>query len=249
MSNLSLADKKYLDNALRLEKGFIIRFNRESFTEFFQNFGIDIYNDKYLIYGTSMTDRLHAFWQLENNKLVAMTLLEIAALFRNRELAIPMNVKFSLEIEKIANKLLMYPTLKMGANEYMTNKIESDDMKIVIRPEIYEHINIYLNNGDYYHAVEESYKIVRQKLKNLTGEEQAHKAFSDNNLENIFGYTPENETVKDFCEGVKYLNMAIQKFRNEKAHTPAKALDRNLAIHYISMASLAYQLVSQKENI
>lgn len=43
--------------------------------------------------------------------------------------------------------------------------------------------------------------------------------------------------------------MAIQKFRNEKAHTPAKALDRNLAIHYISMASLAYQLVSQKENI
>lgn len=43
MSNLSLADKKYLDNALRLEKGFIIRFNRESFTEFFQNFGIDIY--------------------------------------------------------------------------------------------------------------------------------------------------------------------------------------------------------------
>ena len=170
MSNLSLADKKYLDNALRLEKGFIIRFNRESFTEFFQNFGIDIYNDKYLIYGTSMTDRLHAFWQLENNKLVAMTLLEIAALFRNRELAIPMNVKFSLEIEKIANKLLMYPTLKMGANEYMTNKIESDDIKIVIRPEIYEHINIYLNNGDYYHAVEESYKIVRQKLKNLTGE-------------------------------------------------------------------------------
>ena len=85
MSNLSSADKMYLDNVLRLDKGFIVRFNRESFTEFFQNFGIDIYNDKYLIYGTSMTDRLHAFWQLENNKLVAMTLLEIAALFRNRE--------------------------------------------------------------------------------------------------------------------------------------------------------------------
>ena len=39
--------------------------------------------------------------------------------------------------------------------------------------------------------------------------------------------------------------MAIQKFRNEKAHTPAKALDRNLAIHYISIASLAYELISR----
>ena len=39
--------------------------------------------------------------------------------------------------------------------------------------------------------------------------------------------------------------MAIQMFRNEKAHTLAKQLDRNLAIHYISLASLAYELISR----
>lgn len=59
-----------------------------------------------------MTNILHTFWNLEDNKLVAMTLLELASLFRNRELAIPMYVKFSVEIEKIANKLQMYPSKK-----------------------------------------------------------------------------------------------------------------------------------------
>lgn len=34
--------------------------------------------------------------------------------------------------------------------------------------------------------------------------------------------------------------MAIQKLRNEKAHTPAQKMDKNLAIHYIVLASLAY---------
>lgn len=245
MSNLSNADIKYLDNALRLETGFIVRFTKESFAEFFQHFNINIYNEKYAANGTSMTNILHTFWKLENNKLVAMTLLELASLFRNRELAIPMYVKFSVEIEKIANKLQMYPSQKVEVNNNMINKIEDDKVTINIRPEIYEHIKRYLATQDYYHAVEESYKIVRQKLKDLTGEEQAHKAFCDENFEKIFGHAPKDDAEKDFFEGAKFLNMAIQRFRNEKAHTPAKSLDRNLAIHYISLASLAYGLISR----
>jgi hypothetical protein len=39
--------------------------------------------------------------------------------------------------------------------------------------------------------------------------------------------------------------MAIQKLRNEKAHTPANKIDKNLAIHYIVLASLAYDLISR----
>ena len=127
----------------------------------------------------------------------------------------------------------------------MINKTYDEEIKITIRPEIYNHIKEYLNNGDYYHSVEESYKIVRQKLKDLTGEEKANQAFCETNIEKIFGHTPSNEAEKDFFEGVKFINMAIQRFRNEKAHTPAKPLDKNLAIHYISLASLAYELISR----
>lgn len=245
MSNLSNANIKYLDNALRLETGFIVRFTKESFADFFQHFNINIYNEKYAVNGTSMTNILHTFWELEDNKLVAMTLLELASLFRNRELAIPMCVKFSVEIEKIANKLQMYPSQKVEVNNNMINNIEDDEIIIKIRPEIYEHIKRYLSTQDYYHAVEEAYKIVRQKLKGLSGEEQAHKAFCDENFEKIFGHAPKDDAEKDFFEGVKFLNMAIQRFRNEKAHTPAKSLDKNLAIHYISLASLAYELISR----
>ena len=103
----------------------------------------------------------------------------------------------------------------------------------------------YLATQDYYHAVEEAYKIVRQKLRELTGEEKASQAFCETNIEKIFGHNPSNAAEKDFFEGVKFINMAIQNFRNEKAHTPAKPLDKNLAIHYISLASLAYELISR----
>lgn len=249
MSNLSNADKQYLDNALRLETGFIVRFNNESFSKFFQSFNIDIYDKKYAINGETKTNRIHAFWEIEDNNLVAMSLMELAALFRNRELAIGTNTKFSIEIDKIANKLLLYPVLNKEKNNIMfENHDKSDNWEtaIEIRPEIYEHIKIFLKNDDYYHSVEESYKIVRQKLKELTGEEQAHKAFCDENIEKIFRYIPQNDAEKDFVEGIKFLNMAIQKFRNEKAHTPAKPLDKNLAMHYIALASLAYDLISRK---
>jgi len=40
--------------------------------------------------------------------------------------------------------------------------------------------------------------------------------------------------------------MAIQKLRNEKAHTPAMIVDKNLAIHYIVLASLAYDLIDKE---
>jgi hypothetical protein len=39
--------------------------------------------------------------------------------------------------------------------------------------------------------------------------------------------------------------MAIQKLRNEKAHTPKREIDKNLAIHYIILSSLAYDLIDK----
>ena len=39
--------------------------------------------------------------------------------------------------------------------------------------------------------------------------------------------------------------MAIQKLRNEKAHKPAEDIEKNLAIHYIVLVSLAYDLIDR----
>ena len=94
--------------------------------------------------------------------------------------------------------------------------------------------------------IEEAYKIVRHKLKEITGKEKAHEGFNAKNYPVIFGHKAADDAEVDFFEGVKFLHMAIQKLRNEKAHTPAQKIDKNLAIHYIVLASLAYDLIDRK---
>jgi uncharacterized protein (TIGR02391 family) len=138
----------------------------------------------------------------------------------------------------------------------LQNKINEENMvseanfsdntiSIILQKEVFDHVKTLLNSGHYFNAVEESYKIVRAKLKSITGKEKAHEGFKEDNFEIIFGHKPQNDTEKDFFEGVKFLHMAIQNLRNEKAHTPAKELDKNLAIHYIVLASLAYDLINR----
>ncbi|NCS72459.1 TIGR02391 family protein [Candidatus Peregrinibacteria bacterium CG11_big_fil_rev_8_21_14_0_20_41_10] len=83
-------------------------------------------------------------------------------------------------------------------------------------------------------------------VKDIAGKEKATDAFNNSNYEIIFGHQPIDQAEKDFFEGVKFLHMSIQFLRNEKAHTPARDLDKNLAIHYISLASLAYDLITRK---
>ena len=149
------------------------------------------------------------------------------------------------ETEKLVNKL---EGLKETLENDLTNNNENnfdDLLNIKIKPEIYKHIKKYLEVEDYFHAVEESYKIVREKLKEITGEEKATNAFKEDNFIKIFGYESKNQMERDFFDGVKFLHMAIQMFRNEKVHMLAGDLNKNHAYHYIVLASLAYQLIDK----
>lgn len=139
-------------------------------------------------------------------------------------------------------------------SENSTASITSDVISIKIRQEIYSHISSFINSRHYYTAVEESYKVVREKLKEITTEEAASAVFGENALNekhwaDIFGEVPEKGTPEhDFMRGTGYMHMAVQYLRNEKSHTKAAELDKNLALHYISLASLAYDLISKNSN-
>lgn len=133
-----------------------------------------------------------------------------------------------------------------NTSDYNKASISDNQISIILQKEVFSHVKKLLNDGHYFNAVEESYKIVREKLKLITGKEKAHEAFSESNYTTIFGHEAKNDAEKDFFEGVKFLHMAIQKLRNEKAHTPANEIDKNLAIHYIVLASLAYDLITRK---
>jgi len=146
--------------------------------------------------------------------------------------------------EKFSN-FLNY--LEFGnTSDYNEASILDNQISIILQTEVFSHVKKLLNDGHYFNAVEEAYKIVREKLRLITGKEKANDAFRKSNYTKIFGHEPKDDAEKDFFEGVKFLHMAIQKLRNEKAHTPAREMDKNLAIHYIVLASLAYSLINRK---
>lgn len=240
MSNLSTTDKKYLNNAIR----FI---NDKEFNEAFSDFGFNINDDKYCVRGNSREDRLQTFFQLENNSIIGKLLIELGGCLRNRELGghIFKHHGFSDGVTKIGEKILTMSN-QLTVSQTTQANVTNNQINIEIRPEIYKHIKQFLDAENYFHAVEESYKFVREKLRDITGCEQATKAFTESNYIKIFGHLPRSDSEADFFEGTRLLHEALQKFRNEKVHSVAGDLDKNLAIHYLSLASLAYDLISRK---
>lgn len=156
---------------------------------------------------------------------------------RNQESKIEGLQRWITNLKTLASKIEFF----LASN----NEIISNDILANIHPEITAHINKIFSDWHYFTAVEESYKIVRSKLRNITWSEKATEAFNINNQELIFWHKPINDIEKDFFDWVKYLHMAIQFLRNEKSHTPAKEIESNRALHYIYLASLALYLIDK----
>lgn len=248
MAELTTNDKQILEKVFQMGGGYVLNFTDRTFGEFFRDdIKIDIYAPRYNYASGSKANRLRCFWQKATNKQVADSIIFLIEYINNQILIDGLSkTDFpparSIAALDIAEKLL-------GTHQTTTEKSKAEfkngNISVILQPEIFDHVKDLLDHGDYFHAVEESYKIVRKKLKELTAREKATDAFCAGNIKVIFGHEPVDDPEKDFFEGVKFLHMAIQFLRNEKAHTPAFKIDKNLAIHYISLASLAYDLISR----
>lgn len=265
MSNLKPADKLFLEQVFNMKTGYVLDFSNNTFSNFFAGYDIDIDIENRDIEPDqtplSKANRLRGFWSDASDEQVSVTLSGLADYIESRKLDLDSRIDPSIErlnsghINKIRQIAVELLSKKQTGNDWRSREnrpgattaaiVYSNKIEIEIHPEIYGHIKRYLETGDYFHAVEESYKFVRAKLRDMTGSEKAHEAFSESNYAKIFGHLPSADAEKDFFEGVKFLNMSIQKLRNEKAHTPANEVERNLAIHYISLSSLAYDLITR----
>ena len=262
MANIKLSDKKLLEDAFGMSTGYVLDFSDKSFAEFFAAIGVDITDEQYLKNGTSKANRLRAFWEIENEELVAQSITEMADMVINKDLSILTRTPVLSAAKQIMDsRRVQMERVKDVANrlramgkvaQHPHHRPQLDNcLQLSIRPEVFEHIEPYLQNEDYFHAVEEAYKLVRYKLREITGCERANEVFNMNaeNVkywERLFGYSPVNGSPEyDFCRGVGYLHLGIQFLRNEKAHMPARELDMNLAMHYTVLASLAYELISR----
>lgn len=102
------------------------------------------------------------------------------------------------------------------------------------------------NDGSYAEAVEKSFKVVRDRLRDLTGYETGSVAFGKGKL-HIKGAAASN-VDSDFNEAVKFLTMAIDFFRNEKSHTSDANIDDPVrAYEYLRLSSLAMHLLENTE--
>lgn len=250
MANLTTIEKQVLEKLFQMGGGYVLNFSDRTMGEFFRDdVGIDIYTKKYNYASGSKANRLRGLWLKADNRTVGETILKLIEYIESQILIDNLKredfsadrIKFSKEIaEKLLGKKIEAKESKSKAT------FKNGNISITLQKDVFDHVQKLLNSGHFFNAVEEAYKIVRKKLKDITGKEKATDAFSNSNYEKIFGRQPVDEVEKDFFEGVKFLHMSIQFLRNEKAHTPASDLNKNLAIHYISLASLAYDLITRK---
>ncbi len=64
MSDLTGADKIYIEKILDMGSGYVLDFSDLRFGQFFRRFGVDIHSAQYQIYGTSKANKMRAFGQV-----------------------------------------------------------------------------------------------------------------------------------------------------------------------------------------
>ncbi len=250
MANLATVEKQILEKLFQMEGGYVLNFDNRTMGEFFRDdLDINIYDKKYDYASGSKANRLRGFWLKEDDKTVGQSILKLIEYIES-QITLENLERENFPVDRvemskqIAERLLGKKLDKEKNKSQATYK--DGNINIKLQKDIFDHVQKLLNDGHYFNAVEEAYKIVRKKLKQITGKEKATDAFNKSNYRKIFGHLPVDDAKEDFFEGVKFLHMAIQFLRNEKAHTPASELDKNLAIHYIALASLAYDLITRK---
>lgn len=128
---------------------------------------------------------------------------------------------------------------------------ETEDKKDTIilsklHSDIISKCNSLFKKGEYPEAVEKGFKVVRDRLRELTGYETGSEAFGKGRL-HIKGVAAPH-VDNDFNQGVKFLTMAIDYFRNEKSHTSDGNIDNlQRAYEYLSLCSLAMHLLENAE--
>lgn len=250
MDLLTFSQKRALANLLGMGRGYVLDLSNTDFADLFHEISVDIYSDTYADRGNSKSNRMRSFWEKSSADQLREILEELA---RYIEASDKSDLDTASHLREIAQSIGNHePATTQTPKTSKTSPASYRDgvVTLEIHPDLFAHVKTFLHAGHYYTAVEESYKFVRACLREITGEEAASKVF-DNGAQSrkfyleLFGAAePSSAAEGNFLRGIGYLHLAVQHLRNEKSHTPATDLDKNLALHYVSLASLAYDLIT-----
>ena len=138
-------------------------------------------------------------------------------------------------LESLNERLNLIPEANTVVNKQAE---DTNGFSALLHPVIRKECAELVNSGYFGEAVEKSYKIVRDKLRTLTGFETSSDAFGKGGLF-IKGAAASN-VEDDFQKAVKFLGMSIDNFRNEKAHTTTANITGEVkAYQYLVLSSVA----------
>lgn len=112
MAIIKESDKRILESLFGMQSGYVLDFSNATFQSFFwNNFKVNINDQKYATYGDSKAKRLRAFWDTENNQVVGKVILELIEVSKSVNLTqgkkvTETEVALQNKAEQIANDLL-----------------------------------------------------------------------------------------------------------------------------------------------
>ncbi len=189
---------------------------------------------------------LFATWRAE-------TIVELNRVYDGR--AISDEFELATRVSQGSSPRYTFPKGKQEL-EYAIHKLKSlsDGLELAVgasrdataidslHPAIYSGCRKLYESNDYAEAVEKGFKIVRDRLRSLTTYETGSEAFGKTTLHIDGAAAPHVDD--DFQNGVKFLTMAIDRFRNEKSHTAdGNIRDPIRAYEYLRLSSLAMHLL------
>lgn len=132
------------------------------------------------------------------------------------------------------------------ANGADIEAVQTDFPRALLHKAVIANCESLVSSGHYAQAVEMSFRVVRDRLRHLTSFEKGADAFGKGNL-HVKGAI-NSHVDEDFNEAVKFLTMAIDRFRNEKVHTAEIGIDDPIkAFQYLILSSLAMRLLDNVE--
>lgn len=260
MNSLSFAQKMFFKDALGLSSGYVLSLSRNDVRDLFISVGIDIENDPRFGWSSMSAGRtVSEFLTQAKNDEVARILSSLAELpdqaFSDAKISAE---EFKTETRSVLLELSELKNSSVGkpskpAIEVMDTGGLLELAKILVVRDIFERVEPLLRSNHQQQAIEEAFKLVRERLRLLTGEEKASEAFSpsgqsDKFYSELFGLDESSkdldERVRDHCVGVAHTHLAIQNFRNVLFHTPYAPGEARQTLHYLVLASLAFESIS-----
>ena len=130
MSSLTAIEKNKIEKLFGMHTGYVLHFSNRTFENFFVDFNVDIYSEKYRQGGSSKANLLRSFWKIESDHLVGQVIVGMieSASFSDEEKDLVQSCK-DISQRLLSGKVNL-TNIKSTATSFNLNYIENQIRRI-----------------------------------------------------------------------------------------------------------------------